>query len=82
MAHGGRLPPSNHWNVDASKMIIYADGKGQTMHTIVSSNDVEQTLESTRNQDSLNVLIKWMQLASGEGDFGKVGSFYYYYYFT
>ena len=74
----GKLPDCYKWNVDASTMIIEDQGKGATMYRVVSCDEAEtwerkllkDPLASLRFQQGLDMGLKWMHLANGNGDFG------------
>lgn len=72
MAFTARLPATNKFNGDATSMLIWTDGTGTLQYRVLTDGEPLTPLESTHYQQGLNMLLKWMQLGSGNGDFGPL----------
>jgi hypothetical protein len=76
----GDLPDQNKWNVDGSTMLIEDLGKGALMYRVVSCSEADKheeamlkdPLTSIRWQTGLDMGLKVMFLANGNGDFGRM----------
>jgi hypothetical protein len=76
----GHLPDWCKYNVDASTMIIEGQGDGSDMYRVVSCAEadawetklLQDPLTSIRFQAGLDMGLKWMFLANGNGDFGRM----------
>lgn len=64
------LPSLLKWNADATAYLCHVEGNGTLMCRVITYGEPTTPLESTRYQEGLAVIIKWMHLCNANGDFG------------
>ena len=72
MAVEGNHPATNKWNVDGTTCLIEPDGARGLQYRIINPPDDLTPLESTRHQQGLNRLVKYLHLNNANGDFGPL----------
>lgn len=72
-AFGGHLPACKKWNADATQFLIQKDGAG-AMQCFIYQDDphYDQRFDSSTVPDPMGMIVKWIAMASAEGDLSPV----------
>jgi len=65
-AFSGHLPATHKWNADATTMIVAPDKVGSLVCSIPSAEE-KKKLDSSTVPNGLNLLVKWVLMASANG---------------
>lgn len=66
-AFSGHLPATHKWNADATTMIVAPDKVGSLVCSIPSAEE-KKKLDSSTVPNGLNLLVKWVLMASAQGE--------------